>query len=167
MIDGGAVNRPLNIGTNMRSHYLRLPMWALALAIMVSAVVFLGGILMSDSHLKGVSSSAVRAALLCSIPFAYIRWIYARRTQLTLDDDGVTLRQPFAVWTVAWNRISSVLVTSPFDVTHRGGIAAGVRLTLDDGVVRHIPDVLSLPRSELARCISLRRSSARSASSPT
>ena len=91
------------------------------------------------------------------VPFAYIRWFYVKVTALTLDDTGLRMAQPFALWFVRWSEIHFVQTTSAWDVTHRGGIAAGVRIVLRDGSVRHIPDILEVTKTLLVQMIAARR----------
>ena len=152
----GQTDDPVRIRADLKRPYLLMPMLLLGLAACIACVVCLAA-LAGAFYKPGVAAGAARAALLCFVPFAYIRWIYAARSVLILDNHGLRMTQPFATWSALWDEITFVQTTSAWDVTHRGGIAAGVRITLRDGHSRHIPDILAMTRTDLATLIAARR----------
>ena len=152
----GQTEGPVVICADLKRPYLFLPMLLLGTGAGIAFVVCVAA-LAGAFHKPGIGAGAARATLLCLVPFSYIRWIYAARSVLVLDDQGLHMTQPFAKWSVRWEDITLVQTTSAWDVTHRGGIAAGVRISVRDASSRHIPDVLSIRRRELAAMIGARR----------
>lgn len=145
---------PLTVGADPGRACLRLPALALAAVMAASVLVALWASLLGPPGAAGtVLPGCARAFLPAAAAWAYIRLLYVRLTRLTLDAAGLELRQPFARWRVGWAAIAGLTVTSPFDPTHKGGVAAGVRVRLADGTVRHIPDVLSVHRRDLVATI--------------
>ena len=143
---------PACIKADLRRVYLLIPTVLSGLAASIAAVVWFAAVA-GVFNRPGVAAGAARATFLCFAPFAYIRWVYARRSVLIVNETGLRMRQPFASWSITWSQIASVGITSAWDMTHRGGIAAGVRISLRDGSSCHIPDILAVKRKELAQMI--------------
>ena len=99
-----------------------------------------------DDDLRG--AWRISALLIAVFYFGYIR-----RTVLTVSDEGVSLRQTFTGWTVAWTDITGAWTTSNLDGTHKGGVAAGLHLKLRTGRVAFIPDLFSIHRRDLAKLV--------------
>ena len=102
---------------------------------------------------NGILPACALAFTIGGTLLSFLRLIYARVTRLTMDAAGVELRQPFRIWRAPWKEIAGIRVSGPFDPVHRGGVAAGVWLRLRDGTEHQIPDVLAVPRRELAQAI--------------
>lgn len=159
MEHAGAISLSLSpvptFAADRRRWPLRLPLTVLGLIAAGAGVACLLGLfhVVHDPHLAG---NAAQSMLFYGAMFAYLRWGYVGVTRLTLDASGVSLRQPFAAWSVAWPEIATITVTNWLDVGMRGGTAAGVRLRLRSGASRRIPDVFTARRAELARLIASR-----------
>lgn len=145
---------PLTVVADPGRPSIKLPCAVLGLVVLAALVVpVVAAVAGPRGSFQAVVPGCVLAFLLAGAVLSFIRLVYVRGTRLVLDEGGLALDQPFAAWRVAWADIVLVSVTSPYDPTHRGGIAAGVRLRLADGTSRHVPDVLSIERHELARMI--------------
>lgn len=149
---------PVTIEADPGRPYIRVPILVLGVVVIVAAMVPLVVWAVHGTHaLHAVVPASTQTFIIGSLVLYYIRIVYSGRTRLNLDAVGVTLEQPFASWTVRWAEITGLTVTSPWDLTHKGGVAAGVRLAVTLGRARHIPDVLRLKRGDVAALIEAHR----------
>ena len=149
VVDGDTI-----VPASARRPFLLVPLTLLAGACLVSLAVVAFWLFAGASRgLSNATEASARIGPVAALAFSYIRWIYVARTRLTISEGIIAFDQPLSSWSIARNQVVDVELSGALTPTHRGGIGAGVRLVLADGRGRFIPDVLALPRMELAALI--------------
>lgn len=150
---GSGDDAAVMIRADIRRATLRVPLFLLAASVAVCASILALGAVRAEA-------GSLRIGTVCALGFAYLRWVYAARTMLIVDAEGVVFRQPHSRWRVGWREVARVSETDFLTPAHRGGVAAGVRLTMQAGGHRNLPNVLRLPRADLARLLAAKSKAA-------
>ncbi len=153
MSDPPASPQAISISPDVGRLYLKFPIVLSAIVAATALTIAVIFYAQPGHPAATIASAAMRIAVLSFVPFAYIRWFYPSRTNLVVNDVGITMRQPLATWTINWTDLSSVRATSPLEPTHRGGIAAGIRLLTTRGKPHHIPDIFKMRRNDIVNLI--------------
>ena len=83
-------------------------------------------------------------------------WL-AAGARLYADGSGLRYESARGSWSAPWRLIRRVVVRSAWEGSQPGGFSAGVRLILDNGTERDIPDYFAVGRDELASVIEVMR----------
>ena len=149
-----ADDAPTTLYADPKRWVFRVPLTILSWAITGSILVICARVLAgSGRDLSLAARASSRIAPLCTLAYAYIRFVYVARTRLAIDAEGVSLQQPSLSWTVSWPELSDISEAGPLNPTNRAGIGAAAILHLRSGGKRSIPDIFAISRNELTACL--------------